>query len=140
MLCIGVSSWWVGRFVPCGRDRHAVRSIGTAAFSTATGQVLNSGIRDVGSSASLVSALTQAAPPQWNGTNTVSGRMPGSSRASSTALPRGVHSRTGSPSAMPCRRASSGCSSTYGRGTAAASVGLRRVCVPDWYWRGPGRW
>jgi hypothetical protein len=62
------------------------------AFSTATGQVLNSGIRDVGSSASLVSALTQAAPPQWNGTNTVSRRLPGSSRASMTALPRGVRS------------------------------------------------
>ena len=105
----------------------------TAAFSSATGQVLNSGIRDVGSSASLTSAFTHAAPPQWNGTNTVSRRMPGSRRASSTALPRGVDSRTGSPSAIPCTRASSGCSSTYGRGTAAASVGLRRVWVPDWY-------
>src|SRR5205814_4746653 len=82
------------------------------SFSRRTAQTLNSGIREVGSSASLVSALT---PGQWNGANTVSGRIVSTTRAGSSATPRRDTTRTGSPSTMDSASARSGCSSTTPR-------------------------
>ena len=55
-----------------------------------TAHTLNSGMRLVGSSAGLVSRLIEPAPPQWNGTNTVSSRM---SRVTPRAGDRGAAAR-----------------------------------------------
>ena len=91
-------------------------------------QTLNSGIRLCGSSASLVNRL---APTQWNGTNTVSGRIVVVTRAGALSSPRRVVTTTGSPSWAPIRSASSGCSST--NGPSSGSSRTRRVWAPDWY-------
>ncbi len=53
------------------------RASTASTASTRTAHTLNSGIRDVGSSAGLVSVLARPSPGQWKGMNTVSGRMPG---------------------------------------------------------------
>ena len=71
---------------------------GRPIFSRRTAQTLNSGMRETGSSAVLVSRLALPAPPQWNGTNSVSRRMSRRERAPSAT------SRRAAWSAAPCRR------------------------------------
>ena len=100
-----------------------------------TAHTLNSGIRLVGSSAGLVSRLTEPAPPQWNGTNTVSSLM-----LRRDARPHGGRAAPGHEShAIPVlhagalRRARMDLGRS-GSGAIRASSGIRRVCVPDWYW------
>ena len=106
--------------------------LGTDARSTWTAHTLNSGIPDTGSVASLVRRLALRSPAQWNGRNTVSGRMPSLTAAVATRVPRAEVRRTASPSATPSPWASSGCSSATGSGAASSSSATRRVCAPDW--------
>src|SRR6266496_6532275 len=68
------------------------------ARSRRTAQTLNSGMRDVGSSASLVTRLAHPDPPQWNGSNTVSARIVSVMRTGPTASPRRLTTRITSPS------------------------------------------
>src|SRR5437879_3984245 len=82
------------------------------SFSTRAAQVLNSGIREMGSRAGLVRLLTRPAPPQWKGTNRVSERIVGVIRAGTSTCPRRLTTRTSSPSPMPYRSAKCGCIST----------------------------
>ena len=103
------------------------------AAVTSTAQTLNSGMPETGSVASVVSRLTLSVPAQWNGTNTVSGRIESVTlRRARRASPAPWSSRTRSPSATPSRAASSGCTSAKAPGTAPARAGTRRVWAPDW--------
>ncbi len=99
-----------------------------ATADTAAAHTLNSGIREAGSSASLVSWL---APTQWNGRKTVSGRIDVLTRAGADIAPRRVLTRTESPARTPSREATIGCSST--NGPSSPSSRIRRVWAPDWY-------
>src|SRR4051812_15283307 len=89
---------------PFGRagraDGRGVRRAGAVA-DTATAHTLKAGIRETGSRAATVSELAREAPPQWNGANTVSGRIPVVNRARNTAFPRRVLRYTRSPSRTP---------------------------------------
>src|SRR5262249_30588870 len=60
---------------------------GHRILSSRAAHTLNSGIRDVGSSASSVAELARAAPAQWNGTNSVSGRMVSTTLAGASMTP-----------------------------------------------------
>src|SRR5262245_14651097 len=77
--------------------------------STATAQILNSGISLVGSRAAFVRRFAEPWPPQWNGTNTVSSRMDAVTFKRTDAEARRVVSTTASPSASRWRRAVAGC-------------------------------
>ncbi len=68
-----------------------------------TAQTLNSGIPETGSVASLVTAFAMPSPGQWNGMNTVSGRIAVVIRARATAMPRAEVTATSSPSSTPSR-------------------------------------
>ena len=92
-----------------GKPSAAPVDASASAASTAAAHTLNSGIRDAGSSASLVSWF---APTQWKGTKTVSGRIVVLTRAGARIAPRRVRTRTSSPSPTPTRAATIGCSST----------------------------
>src|SRR5690606_11245450 len=105
-----------------------------ATRSSRTAQTLNSGILDSGSSAGLVSWLAAFRPPQWYGTNTVSGRIVAVTRAGSSIEPRRLVTRTRSPSTTPRNSASRGCTSHRGSGYWSTSWPMRRVCSPDRYW------
>ena len=58
----------VRRFVNSPTERRFGEGMGAIR----TAHVLNSGIRDVGSSAGLVRRFGRPSPAQWNGMNTVS--------------------------------------------------------------------
>jgi hypothetical protein len=62
-----------------GRSPGGMGGSGTGSTarpaSTRQAHTLNSGILEIGSRASTVSALAAIGPAQWYGTNTVSGRM-----------------------------------------------------------------
>ena len=62
-----------------------IGSSGPPCRAIATVQALNSGIRDCGSRAGLVSRFASESPPQWKGAKTVSGRIASVSRARKTA-------------------------------------------------------
>src|SRR5680860_1098400 len=94
---------------------------------TCTAHTLNSGMPDTGSHASLVTAFASASPAQWNGMNTVSGRMLLVMRAGAALLPRDDVTRTWSPESRPSRGASGGCSSPRASGAVRLSPALRRV-------------
>ena len=87
-----------------GRDRSGRRAL--------TAHTLNSGCRESGSTASLVSALIVRYSPcssfQWNGTKQFPGRTRSVTTAGSTARPRRDVSSTGWPSTMPIATASDG--------------------------------
>src|SRR5205814_6704489 len=90
------------QFVEQAARRHAVADDGEAllrwrrhqAAASAerararTAHTLNSGMRLVGSSAGIVRMLAARLPPQWNGANSVSGRISGDSSISKATLPR----------------------------------------------------
>src|ERR671920_1498145 len=100
------------RWVLAGSGRVAPSAPPCGSGASATAQALNSGIRECGSSAGLVSALAAAVPPQWNGAKSVSGRIVPVTRTRSTAEPRRLRRSASSPSASPALRAVSGCTST----------------------------
>ena len=97
-----------------------------------TAHTLNSGILDSGSSAGSVSAFALEAPPQWNGTNSTSGRMASLSCARKTAAPRGSGARPGRWRRCPAGAPGRDGSARAGRAPWRALS--RRVWVPLWYW------
>src|SRR5690606_3006481 len=100
-------------------QRQHAHAAAPGTRSTRTAHTLNSGIREVGSRAGLVSRLARASPVQWNGMNTVSERIAVLIRATPSAVPRRLVTRTRSPGAMPSRSARSGWISTYASGAAS---------------------
>ncbi len=101
---------------------------------------LNSGWADSGSTASLVTALTVTYSPcssfQWNGANSPPGCTRSVSTAGTTKRPRREAISTRSPSAIPWRSASVGCTSTKGPGCSFASFATRPVFVSVCQWCG----
>lgn len=118
------------------------RSEGASAVATvtvpptrvsSTAHTLNSGWKEIGSTASLVTALTLRYSPnrsfQWKGAKQHPGRTRSVTTAGSTARPRREATSTASPSAMPSRAASCGCTSTKGAGLSLLSLPTFPVLV-----------
>src|SRR5438270_238462 len=102
-VCGRLASAVAGRTAVSIQAAAPTEGLNYGRISRRAAQTLNSGIRDVGSSAGLVRRLAQASSPQWNGTNRVSGRIVGVSAAFNVANPRRVVTRTRSPPAIPRR-------------------------------------
>ncbi len=125
------SCWWIAS------------SAGPEIRVSATAENLNSGCIEIGSIASLVTALMARSSPntsfQWKGAKQLPGRTRSVTMAGRMARPRLDRTSTWSLSTMPSASASSGWSSMNGPGLSLLSVGtfpvLVRVC--HWCWRRP---
>ncbi|PQM47906.1 hypothetical protein C1Y40_01884 [Mycobacterium talmoniae] len=105
-----------------------------------TAQALNSGCCEVGSTASLVTALIDRYSPkasfQWNGAKQSPGRTRSVTTAGSTARPRRDAISIRSSSTMESRAASSGWISTNGAGLSLLSLATLPVLVMVCHWCG----
>ncbi|CAG7401799.1 hypothetical protein PICSAR71_04345 [Mycobacterium avium subsp. paratuberculosis] len=112
----------------------------TATFVRVTAHALNSGWFEIGSTASLVTALIDRYSPkasfQWNGAKQLPGRTRSLTTAGSTARPRREAISTRSCSPMPSRAASSGWISTNGPGLSLLSLATLPVLVMVCHWCG----
>ncbi len=128
-----------------GADTGTETGAETAAvvFARVTAHTLNSGWKEIGSTASLVTALTLRYSPnrsfQWNGAKQSPGRTRSVTTAGRTARPRREAISTPSPSATPSAAASSGWISTKGPGFSFVSLATLPVLVSvcHWCWRRP---
>lgn len=142
-------SAWAGlaRAAGCwaGTGGVAVSGVGTvssgraaATTRSATAQALNSGWNEIGSTASLVTALMLRYSPnrsfQWNGAKQFPGRTRSVTTAGSTARPRREATSMWSPSPAPMAAASSGWSSTNGPGSSLLSRATLPVLVRVCHW------
>ncbi|EDT00490.1 hypothetical protein BamIOP4010DRAFT_5998 [Burkholderia ambifaria IOP40-10] len=118
-----------GRAVSSAADANA--SVSTRVSATA--QYFSSGCCDSGSIASFVTALMHRSSPYTSFQCIGAKQLPRCTRsvttAGSTARPRAERISTLSFVAMPSASASSGCSSTNGRGLSLFSIGTLPVFV-----------
>lgn len=137
MTAVGVRAGTSGTTETSGTSGTEA-AVGAATRARETAHTLNSGWKEIGSTASLVTALTLRYSPnrsfQWNGAKQHPGRTRSVSTAGSTARPRREATSTWSPSAIPNPRASAGCSSTNGPGFSLLSLATLPVLVSVCHW------
>ncbi|CAM5437932.1 hypothetical protein SCALM49S_04281 [Streptomyces californicus] len=121
----------------------AGRTTGAATFVSRTAHAFSSGWKEIGSTASLVTAFTARYSPnrsfQWNGAKHSPARTRSVIRAGSTARPRREAASTPSPSVRPSAAASSGWTSMNGPGSSRFSLPIFAVLVSvcHWCWSRP---
>ncbi len=113
-------------------------SCGLATLVRVTAQALYSGWRDIGSTASLVTALMERYSPnasfQWNGAKQLPGRTRSVITTGNTARPRRDAISMWSPSQICISAASSGWTSTNGPGLSLLSLAILPVLVSVCHW------